>query len=144
MITSWSSLPLMVVSNDRKETPLQCTRSKGWVHTHSCNYRVETINPVSVSEHCCTYYYPVASTEAPPAIRTLPWKWTLRRTRLCEANAKYNVKQINRSCRVLRKQPMFPEVLQVHWIQLLAGGCHPEVQSVLNALHGSCQWAPHH
>lgn len=29
-------------------------------------------------------------------------------------------------------------------IQLLVGGCHPELQSVLDALHGSCLWAPHH
>lgn len=68
--------------------------SKGRVHTHSCNYRVDTIHSVSVSERCCHYYYPVASVLQTQQGSETKLHSTMNvnyLTRLPNANAKYKL-----------------------------------------------------
>lgn len=105
--TVQSPLLLIAAGDNRKAASLWCGYCKGWVHSY--NYRVEAIQPVSVSAAVTVItQQPLYSTD------TARLKLTLWLTRLRKANAKYKLNGINRwKLGCTEKRPVFPEVLQV-------------------------------
>lgn len=133
----------MAVGDNKEERSLWCGYSKGMgAHT-------VVITELKLYTLCLSVSAAVTViTQSPPLMQrgsaTKPWRLTTRLTQLHDA--KYKLNEINRwkfgvRCKNNLRSPRYRKF---NWTQLLVGGCHPELRTVLNALHGSCLWAPHH